>query len=75
MYAKFSTRDKKFEKYIHFFKKVYFSSRMPILHIQLYIPILSRSLCSATFKLCEMSMFVSSWYMFRFYLFFSGTLF
>ena len=60
MHAKFSIRDEKCEKCPRFSKIVYDLSRMPILHIQLYILILSCSVCSETFELCKMSMFVIS---------------
>ena len=60
MYAEFSIRDEKSEKCPRFSKKAYYLSQMPILHIKLYILILSCSLCSETFELFKMSMFVIS---------------
>ena len=60
MYSKFSILDEKSEKCPRFSKNVYYLSRMLILHIQLYILILSCSLWSETFEICKMSMFVMS---------------
>ena len=70
MYAKFSIRDKKSEKGLRFSKEVYYLSQMQILHIKLYILILPCSLCTETFELFKMSMFVISQN-----IFFGGVLF
>ena len=70
MYAKFSIRDEKSEKCPRFSKKVYYLSQMQILHIKLYILILSCSLClrHLNYLKCPCLSFLSIFFFWGYYL-------